>query len=494
MELSVFNRGLILFVGFAWLGLMLPGGGAAHAADEAAAKPLNVLFISIDDLRPQTGSYGHAYMKTPAIDQLAREGRLFRRHYVQVPTCGASRAALLSGRYPSRPEGYENSAVVAWARDRGATEVSLPQLFRKNGYTTVSIGKITHEPDGRLKGEPELPDAWDEVGVPHGKWGDAWGAFFAYADGSTRTPGKSPATESAEVPDEGYPDGLIAQAAIDKLRELKDKPFFLAVGFFKPHLPFNAPQRYWDLYDPQQIPAPQNTSPPQGIDPKISLHRSGELTPRYTGLATPGTVTQAEAIHLRHAYAACVSYADAQVKKVLDELDVLGLRESTIVALWGDHGWHLGEHGIWGKHTLHEVALHAPLIVRVPQMPSPGAVAHSIVETVDLFPTLAELCGLRTPSDLDGKSFAALLADPSAPGKPAVYGFWARGRAHTIRTARYRLIEWTAQGERSRVVQVELYDHESDPHETRNIAEQHPQLVQELTAQLHQNVPLLRQE
>jgi arylsulfatase A-like enzyme len=455
----------------------------------------NVLLICVDDLRPQLGCYGHAEMWTPAIDQLAREGRLFDRHYVQVPTCGASRAALLTGRYPARPGAYDNGALATRPMEEAAHSVSLPQLFKQHGYRTVSIGKISHEPSGlRPDGSPELPFSWDEIATPTGKWGTAWNAFFAYADGSTRIPGKSPSTERADVPDDGYPDGLIAEAAVKKLRDLKDRPFFLAVGFFKPHLPFNAPKQYWDRYDPAKLPTPPDPNPPQGIDPAISLHKSPELTPRYTGLAKPGTVSDAEARHLRQGYDACVSYADAQVGKVLTALDDLGLRDKTIVVLWGDHGWHLGDHGVWGKHTLYEVALRSPLIIRTPKPVSPGQPAHGLVETVDIYPTLADLCGLTPPGPLDGKSLVPLLANPAAPGKPAAFGFWAGGRAHTIRTDRYRFTQWTAPRDRSKVIQVELYDYQVDPNETRNVAAQHPDIVRKLTASLRATVPLLRPE
>jgi arylsulfatase A-like enzyme len=468
---------------------------AAAAGIAPRAAPLNVLMICVDDLRPQLGCYGHSEMVTPAMDRLAREGRQFNRQYVQVPTCGASRAAMLTGLYPARPDAYDNGALATRPAAEAAAGISLPQLFKQNGYHTVSIGKITHEPSGlRADGRPELPFSWDEIESPAGKWGSAWNAFFGYADGSTRIVNKSPATEAADVLDDGYPDGLIAQAAMEKLRELKDRPFFLAVGFYKPHLSFNAPRQYWDLYDPQKLPAPPNPAPPRGVDPAISLHKSTELTPRYTGLATPGIVTEAEARHLRQGYDACVSYVDAQVGKVLDELDRLGLRERTIVVLWGDHGWHLGEDGIWGKHTLYEVALRSPLIVRTPDAAAPGEAADGIVETVDLYPTLAELCHLNAPANLDGRSFAALLADPKAPGKAAAFGFWARGRAHSIRTDRYRLTIWKSARDPSRIVQVELYDHVADPDETQNIAAEHEAIVRELSAQLQATVPLLRSE
>jgi iduronate 2-sulfatase len=467
--------------------------GAERRPEEAASGRLNVLFIAIDDLRPQLHCYGREEMVTPNLDNLAAESRLFEHHYVQVPTCGASRCALLTGRYPDRPEAYDNDAFGRLPREESQAAASLPQLFRTHGYRTVSIGKVTHSPDGaREDGEAELPFSWDEFGVPSGKWRSGWSAFFAYADGSTRVPGMTPATEHADVPDDGYPDGLIAEAAITKLNELKDRPFFLAVGFFKPHLPFNSPDRYWDLYAADTVPAARYTQAPKNVDPEISLHKSSELTPRYTGLAQPGVVTTEEGAHLRHAYASCVSYVDAQVGRVLAELRRLGLDKNTVVVVWGDHGWHLGEHGIWGKHTLHEVALRSPLIVLTPGMAAPGESASGIVEAVDLYPTLAELCGLVPPGGIDGRSFARMLNDPHAPGKPAAFGFWAAGRAHSVRTARYRFTRWTAPHEPTHVIQAELYDHDADPEETVNIAADHPDLVQELDTQLHQKIPLLR--
>jgi len=465
----------------------------AEAGAGESTRPLNVLMITVDDLRPQLHCYGLQEMVTPNLDRLAADGRIFRRHYVQVPTCGASRCALLTGQYPSQPGAYGNEAFALLPRDKENAVETLPGLFKRNGYQTVSIGKITHSPDGRdAAGEVEAPFSWSEVGVPAGKWKTGWDAFFAYADGSTRIPGKTPATERGDVSDGGYPDALIADAAIEKLGQLKGKPFFLAVGFFKPHLPFNAPAKYWDLYDADQLPAPSNTTPPENVDPVISLHKSGELTPRYTGLKEPGVVTQEEARHLRHAYAACVSYVDAQIGRVLDELDRLGLSDNTIVVVWGDHGWHLGEHGVWGKHTLHEVALRSPLIVRAPGMAAPGEATDALVESVDIYPTLTELCHLEPPAVLAGRSFKVALDDPASSGKKATIGFWADGRAHSIRTPRYRLTQWTERGNPSRIAQVELYDHQVDPDETRNIAADEPDVARRLGAGLHRQVPMLR--
>lgn len=459
----------------------------------AAAKKLNVLFIAIDDLRPQLGCYGQSEMVTPSLDKLASESRRFNHHYVQVPTCGASRCALLTGQYPASPIAYDNNAFKGLSRTPGEGPLSLPELFQQNGYRTVAIGKISHSPDGHNgDGSFELPYGWDKAGMPHGDWTDAWSAFFAYAGGKTRIVRQTPVSERVDVPDDAYPDGLIATAAIEELKQLKDAPFFLAVGFIKPHLPFNAPSRYWDLYDADKIPPAANPAPPKNIDPAISLHKSGEMRGQYTGFSQPGIVTEEEAKHLRHAYRACVSYVDTQVGRVLKALDELKLRDSTIVVVWGDHGWHLGEHGVWGKHTLQEVALRSPLMVRVPGMASPGAPADGLVETVDIYPTLAELCGLDAPRRLSGRSFVRLVKDPAGAGKPAVLGFWRGGRAHTIRTPEYRYTEWRSAADSPHVVQRELYDEKDDPNESVNVAEFHPQVVAELAKRLRSAAPMLK--
>ncbi|MGD9855656.1 MAG: sulfatase-like hydrolase/transferase, partial [Planctomycetaceae bacterium] len=301
-----------------------------------------------------------------------------------------------------------------------------------------------------------------------------------YADGSGRVRGVSPPIESADVDDDGYPDGLIAQAAVEALQNVQDRPFLLCVGFFKPHLPFCAPKKYFDLYDPDTLPGPPHPDPPVGADPR-SLPAGGEVFGNYRhGVEHP----QTDAVHhrrLRQAYFACVSYADAQIGKLLDELDRLDLSQNTIVVVWGDHGWHLGDQSLWGKHTLYERSLHSTLIVRTPQLKSPGTAASGLVETVDLYPTLAELCSLSAPQDLEGQTLVPILVDPEHPGKPAALGFW-KNDGRTIRTDRYRLIRHLERG--SRPAAVELYDHMSDPWESRNIAEHHPEIVAELNGQL----------
>ncbi|MCA9024581.1 MAG: sulfatase [Planctomycetaceae bacterium] len=456
-----------------------------QSAEENTKRRPNVLFIAVDDLRPQLGCYGHEFMQTPQLDALASQGRLFDRHYVQVPTCGASRCALLTGQYPRTPNDLSNMAIRRRmsGRPEQVEPESFAHLFRRSGYRTVCLGKISHFADGRLyeydhsgTGELEMPHSWDDVGLPYGKWQNGWDAFFGYADGSGRVRGESPPIESADVPDEGYPDGLIAQAAIQKLSELKDQQFMLCVGFFKPHLPFCAPQKYFDLYDPTSLPLSPNPDAPIDVAPR-SLHQSSEMFGNYQhGVPNPLTNVDHHR-RLRQAYFACVSYVDAQIGKVLDELDRLELADNTIVVVWGDHGWHLGDQTIWGKHTTFERALRSTLIVRTPETTSAGQPASGIVESVDLYPTLADLCDIEPPGNLDGQSFASVLRDPESIGKDVAFGFWKNG-TRTLRTDRYRLVHLPASPQGPEA--DELYDHQDDPLESRNIAAKHPDLVEAL--------------
>lgn len=479
----------VLTAALALLGLGLAGGASGSAPARAEERP-NVLFLAVDDLRPELGCYGARHMVTPNLDRLAARGRLFRSHYAQVPTCGASRYALWTGRYPRQARALGNGAFVLAPRAEPAEAYSLPQLFRRNGYATESLGKISHSPDGLAGGEdgaprtgserPELPFSWDRMWGPAGEWGTPWKGFFAYAGGKSRTRGVTPAFEGADVPDTGYPDGLLAAETIARLGALKDRPFFLAAGFYKPHLPFNAPKKYWDLYDPAKLPLAPHGTPPAGVDPAISLHPSGELLGQYTEAAANRVVTEAHARRLRHGYFAGVSYVDAQIGKVLDELDRLGLAEKTLVVVWGDHGWHLGDHGVWGKHTLHDRSLRSTLIMRAPGQKQPGAATAAAVESVDLFPTLARACRLTPPAGLDGHDLGPLLSDPAAASIQPVRGFWQKGelQGRTVSLAPHRFTRWTRKD--GTVAQVELYDHRTDPNETTNVAAQHPDVVERL--------------
>lgn len=483
------------------LAALLAATAAAPAAAQAAPPP-NILFIAVDDLRPELGAYGSTQIHTPNLDQLAAEGLVFLRHYVQVPTCGASRYSMLTGLRPASAAHLSNEAFVnLLPRTEGERPESFPHLFRRAGYHTAAIGKISHYPDGRVytyagegDGRLEMPFSWDEVEGPIGKWGTAWNAFFGYADGTNRNSGRelSPPYERADVPDDAYPDGLIAEAAVRKLRELRerDQPFLLAVGFFKPHLPFNAPARYWDLYDRQDIDLSPNPDAPAAINPR-TLHASGEFFGNYDGHPSRGgagvRIDDDYARTIRHAYFAAVSYVDAQIGRVLDELDRLGLRESTIVVVWGDHGWHLGDHTIWGKHTTLERSLRSPLIIRAPGMIAPGRTTDDIVESVDIYPTLVELAGLRPPDGLSGTSLAAHLRDLSHRGRGGAWGYY-NGRT-TLRTDRYRITEHVSGEPR-----VELFDHREDPYETVNVAAQHPDVVARLLPKLRQHAFLQPEE
>lgn len=449
----------------------------------------NVLFISVDDLRPDLGCYGKTFMKTPNMDKLASEGILFQNHYVQVPTCGASRACLLTGMRPRRKAELQNN--VAELEISNQPERDLPESFihhlRRNGYYTVGIGKISHSPDGLVYGyeeapstKRELPYSWDELVFNSGKWKTGWNSFFGYANGENRQSMKKQVKpyEAGEVDDDGYVDGLTAELAITKLRELKDnpKPFFLGVGFFKPHLPFNSPKKYWDLYNRDSIPISPNPTPPKNVN-LASLHKSGEFGGFLLGGETANLkhqVSDAYAKKIRQAYYASISYVDAQIGKLLNELEALKLNKNTIVILWGDHGWHLGDQQIWGKHTLFDNALKSVLIVKIPGSNQSGKKIKTIVETVDIYPTLMELCQVKMPFTIDGESFINLLKTGDDPTNSVAYSFFTNGIS--LETERYHLIKYF----RKEMPSIELYDHLNDPIESINIAQDKPDIVKEL--------------
>ncbi len=448
-----------------------------------AGAPPNILLICIDDLRPELRCYGAGYIHSPNIDRLAAQGRLFERHYVQAPTCGASRYTLLMGRYDR--EGNDNEALFIRARETGETPAhpSLPGHFRNNGYTTVSVGKVSHHPGGRGgpdwddDSRPEMPGDWDRHLQPVGPWRHPRGVMHGLAHGEIRrNAGEMEVYQAEPGPDDIYPDGLITAEALDQLGALKQdgKPFFLAVGLIRPHLPFGAPKRYLDLYADAALPPIPHPEKPAGPS---TWHPSAEFK-RYNlhGRDPNRDADFADAVR-RH-YAACVSYADAQVGRLLERLEDLGLGKNTIVILWGDHGWHLGEHAVWGKHTLFEESLRAPLIVRAPKLPHPGRGTAAVVGTLDLFPTLCALTGLEPPPQLDGVSLLPQLKDPAATGRPALSYYKT---AKSLRTDTHRLI-LHADG------QTELYDHRSDPGETRNIAESEPRLVRDLEAEIRRRL------
>lgn len=453
------------------------------AAAQPASRP-NVLFIAIDDLRNDLGVLGVEHARTPHLDAFAATARIFSHHYVQVPTCGASRAALLRGRYPTEVAHLANGAIASTHPRWGLA--NLPAWFKTHGYRSLALGKVTHYPGGLTgtnwaEGPEELPASWDRSWLPETPWPHAEGIMHGFANGRPRTRGQSPALEAFDGPDTAYPDAWVAEEAVKTLRELAGsaQPWFLVVGLFKPHLPFAAPRRYFDQHDPARIPAPAVTARPAGVS---GWHASGEFS-NYSHDGRDAFVDGAYARALRHGYAASTTYVDAQAGRVLDALRELQLDENTIVVVWGDHGLLLGEHAIWGKHSLYENALRAPLLVRAPGLSGPGQTSRAIVETVDLFPTLTDLCGLPVPAGLDGRSLRPHLDNAAAPSaKPAV-ALWNRGQ-RTVRTDRWRLIAHPASSQTGGEPAYELFDFALAPAESVNLADSLPHVVAELARAL----------
>ena len=436
---------LILLVGAA--AALAASAPAVHSQEsEFGAEPRpepkarNVLFIAIDDLRPELGCYGVEHARSPRLDSFAESAMLFENHFVQAPSCGPSRAALLTGRSPARSGRLGNGSLYGGrnplAREEQDGAQTMPELFRRNGYRTVFIGKISHTADGRVyayngsgDGRDELPNAWDELATPFGPWKRGWGVFFAYADGKHREDGGGhrDLMEFAAEEDDDLPDGLNAQVAAAKLAELakQGEPFFLGVGFFKPHLPFvatGADRAAYETIDVASPPSPELLEGPYAT-------RSGEFMGYTMPFEKTRPLAAASTLEARRAYLSCVRYVDRQVGVVLDALDEAGLADSTIVVIWGDHGWHLGDSGMWGKHTLLDRSLHSALLVRAPGTTRPGSRCTSIVTTLDLYPTLIDLCALedrRTSHELDGRTLRPVLDGTSTEVRDVATAFWGK--------------------------------------------------------------------
>lgn len=457
----------------------------------APPKPgYNVLFIAVDDLRPALGCAGDPHAKTPNIDAWVKRGTVFERAYCQQAVCSPSRSSLLTGCRPDTTKVYD---LVTHFRDKIPDVVTLPQHFKENGYAVRGIGKIYH---GGYNDEKSWSAPWEAPKAkafgPEGQKVLAKLRADEKANGGDVTRVRGLPFEAPDVPDAELNDGWLANRGGELLAELKGgkQPFFLAVGFTKPHLPFVAPKKYWDLYDPAKLPVATLSDPPTGA-PKFAPQFGGELR-AYHDIPKSGPVPASTARQLVHGYYASVSFLDAQVGKLLAELDRQGLRENTVVILWGDHGWHLGDHGMWCKHTNYEKATRAALAMSVPGQKSPGKKTNALVEFVDIYPTLAEVCGLSLPAHLEGHSFAPLLDDPGKPWKPAAFSQYPRGGKDTgpltgyaIRTDTHRLVEWRKR-DGSGVVAYELYDHRADPNEDTNVADrpENKELVKKLAGQL----------
>lgn len=529
--------------------ILLLGCKGETSSEEIPKKKPNILFIAIDDLRPELGSYGSEIAISPNLDKFASQGLQFNNAYCQQAICGPSRASVLTGIRPETSGVFHNYIKF---RDVNPDVVTLPQHFKQNGYETVYAGKIFHHGDlDDEKSWSRLPaiDSMTSKGIkkPVGfaleknikertetrkamiaKYGDV--ATFGLASGA--------AYESADVSDNTYRDGYNTELAIATMKELvskdkDEKPFFLGLGFNKPHLNWVAPKKYWDLYDRDKIALALETQGPEN-GAEMGLHPSFELRVR-SGIPKNGPIDKELAITLKHAYLACVSYVDAQIGKMITALEDEGLRDNTIIIIWSDHGFHLGDMGIWGKATNYEIATRVPLLIWTPDMPkrSQGKTTDALVELVDMYPTLAELAGLETPNHVEGTSFKALIDNPDATWKSATFSqfpspalrewgafpirpamretyfgplleevearikkqqgdLWNRDlfennlMGYAMRTKQHRFVVWKdRENPEKEPVFVELFDHKTDPSETKNIAKDYPELVHRLMIQFN---------
>ena len=516
---------------------------------EEKTKP-NIVFIAVDDLRPELGCYDSDIAITPNIDKLASTGLRFNKAYCQEAICSPSRASLMTG---ARPESINVIENFTYFRDANPDIVTLPQHFKNNGYETVHTGKIFHKPSfADLDISWSRKPAYDKMSIKKENTPGGYAllenqvlfkknranVIAKYGKNAPRNGlGKGPAYENADVPDTFYEDGYNAELAIATLKDLQeknpDKPFFLGMGMKKPHLDWLAPKKYWDMYDPSKIKlTDQNNAPIDGA--AMGLHPSFELRARF-GIPKKGPISEDLAKKLKHAYLASISYIDAQIGKLISAIDEQGLRENTIIILWSDHGWHLGEMGIWGKATNYEISTRVPLIIATPSMTKEikGTTSEALVELVDMYPTLADLAELPLPKHLEGQSFKPLLDNPNKKWKDAAFSQfpspalreWAanplsKGMRETyfgplieevetkikkqqkdkwdrnlfenylmgyaMRTEDYRLIVWKDYRDtNAEPVFIELYDHKTDPNETVNIANKKPELTNTLLAQFN---------
>jgi iduronate 2-sulfatase len=475
-------RRLLLFVAF-----LLPLG--------AQETRKNVLLICVDDLKPVLGCYGDPLAKTPNLDKLSARGMRFNRAYCNQAVCATSRNNLLLGSRSTSIGIYDLSVNF---RKAVPDAVTLPQRFMKQGYRTEAVGKVLHTGHGNTDDAASwsVPTETFKV-VEYLKPESSAGgkltreeAFFSNKElGRIHQLPRGAAWEMADVPDNAYADGKIADESIRRLRAAKERkqPFFLAVGFVKPHLPLTAPKKFWDMHDPAAFPLAKLTRPPEGAPPYAGK-RGGEIT-NYTPVAENGKVGDKLARELIHGYYAATSYMDAQLGRLVDELDRLELADNTIIVLWSDHGWHLGDHGMWSKHTNYEEANRIPLFVIAPGVTKPGTTG-GFAETVDLYPTLVELAGLpeaEVPQPLDGMSLVPALKDPAVQVRDHVTHCFPRGEGRlgrAIRTGRYRLVEWKRPGDPAEKAGLELYDYEAKIPEAKNLAAEKPEVVKELRALL----------
>ncbi|MEZ6090721.1 MAG: sulfatase [Pirellulaceae bacterium] len=464
---------------FTWIALMLTA--LPEAAAQTPSRP-NVLLICVDDLKPTIGCFGDPIAKTPNIDALARRGVRFQSAYCNQAVCSPSRNALMTG---LRPQSIGIYDLATHFRKSVPDVTTFSQYFIEHGYSAEGLGKIYHVGHGNIDDKRSWSKPSWRPRTPSYVLESSRNNIVADKQGRMR----GPATEAADVPDETYADGAIAEEAIKRLKSLSDakqQPFFLAVGFVKPHLPFVAPQRYWDLYDADALPMPKTHEPPKEA-PSYAPTNFGELR-NYSDMPGKGSIDEATTRRLIHGYYAATSYMDAQLGRVIAQADSLGLLDNTIVVLWGDHGWHLGDHGMWCKHTNYEQAARIPVVVVAPNGDH-GKASDALIETVDIFPTVAQLAGLPIPQQIDGRSFANVVKNPMAEARPYATHVYPRGEriGRAIRDGRYRMIEWKVPGKPSASAEIELYDYQEDPNETLNQAGRQPDVVKAMRERLNEH-------
>jgi choline-sulfatase len=461
---------------------LLAGAALLTSLQAAEARRLNVLFIAVDDLRPEMAASGSDLVKTPNLDRIAARGTTFERAYCQQAVCSPSRSSLMTGRRPDATRVWD---LETHFRKALPDAMTVAQYFKNNGYHSQGMGKIFH---GGFDDAPSWSVPWNTPKAPTYASAAAQKEQTDPANKNKKGKLKGPATEQQDVPDDTFVDGKVARLAASTLAELKrqDRPFFLAVGMARPHLPFVAPKKYWDLYDPAKIYEPAFRKLPAGA-PAFVGHNNSELK-SYSDIPDLGPIDDQTARHLRHGYYAAISYMDAQVGLVLDALEKEGLADNTVIVLWGDHGWQLGEHGLWHKHTNFELAARAPLLISVPGQKAAGRRSASLAEFIDIYPTLADLCGLPKPKDVEGVSLKPVLDDAAAKVRPVAISQYPRSDAgkslmgYSLRDDRWRLTLWRDRATNA-IHATELYDEVGDPHETVNVAAkpEHAEVIARLT-------------
>lgn len=486
-------------LGVAVLLCSLSVGNGQQAMSQSNENRKNVVLFLVDDLKPNLSCYGDPVAVSPNIDKLASRGVRFNKAFCNQAVCMASRYNIMLGAR-STSTGLYNFGTEF--RDVYPDAVTLPQYFMNAGYHAESMGKVFHIGHGNTNDEaswsiPHYKEKVIEYLVPESTNRELT-REEAYFENShmyfenfppNRDLPRGAAWESPDVVDDAYADGRVARHAIDRLRELKknpEQPFFMAVGFARPHLPFSAPKKYWDLYNPEELPMPEYEKDPEGA-PRYATKRGGEID-QFKPIPA-GQYVYADTLtrKLIHGYYASMSYMDAQLGRVMDELERLNMLENTIIILWGDHGWHLGDHGYWTKHTNYEQANTIPVIMVAPGVAKPNTTTDQLAETVDIYPTLAELAGLdkpKGPQPIDGMSMVPVLKNTDERIRDHAYHAFPKGGhlGRAIRTNRYRLVEWTNMNKPEEEEGYELYDYLNDPLETKNIYDKNKKVAEELKA------------